>query len=279
MAPPDPCPSDNCTTEIPWLGRTNSGRPIGRTTVHLSAEETEPRRSPGGRGGPPDVQPLRGRLVASGQAPPRCARSACRRSGSADDTIVVFTSDHGDMMGSQGVEPNVKVFPWDESVRVPLLVRYPARFGRVGRTEPAVFVHLRPRHRRAVAALRQPRRPVPAAQRVREPRVRRGPAAARRGARPVAGAAGGRVPARGGLSAARRPAALLRGEHPGRAQQRPARPVVLDDGGRREPVTGECRRPRAGCRRTWSGDGSGSELRSRWSPPSCSDCRGLSRRR
>jgi arylsulfatase A-like enzyme len=42
-------------------------------------------------------------------------------------------------MGSQGVEPNVKVFPWDESVRVPLLVRYPARFGRTGRKERAVF--------------------------------------------------------------------------------------------------------------------------------------------
>ncbi|QYN39362.1 sulfatase [Pseudonocardia sp. DSM 110487] len=64
---------------------------------------------------------------------------AVERSGSADDTIVVFTSDHGDMMGSQGVEPNVKVFPWEESVRIPLLVRHPARFGRAGRKERAVF--------------------------------------------------------------------------------------------------------------------------------------------
>jgi arylsulfatase A-like enzyme len=41
----------------------------------------------------------------------------------ADDTIVVFTSDHGDMMLSQGL--TTKLYPWDESIRVPFLVRYP----------------------------------------------------------------------------------------------------------------------------------------------------------
>lgn len=45
----------------------------------------------------------------------------------ADDTIVVFTSDHGDMMQSQGL--TTKLHPWDESIRVPLLVRYPRKFG------------------------------------------------------------------------------------------------------------------------------------------------------
>lgn len=43
--------------------------------------------------------------------------------GIADDTVVVFTSDHGEMLGSHG--QMYKVQPWDESVRVPLLVRYP----------------------------------------------------------------------------------------------------------------------------------------------------------
>ncbi len=43
----------------------------------------------------------------------------------ADDTIVVFTSDHGDMMLSQGL--TTKLYPWDESIRVPFLVRYPRR--------------------------------------------------------------------------------------------------------------------------------------------------------
>jgi len=44
--------------------------------------------------------------------------------GLRDDTIVVFTSDHGDMLGSHGQIRKQK--PWDESIRVPLLVRAPA---------------------------------------------------------------------------------------------------------------------------------------------------------
>lgn len=43
--------------------------------------------------------------------------------GLAEDTIVVFTSDHGDMLGAQGVYR--KQWPWDESAVVPLLVRWP----------------------------------------------------------------------------------------------------------------------------------------------------------
>ncbi len=45
----------------------------------------------------------------------------------ADDTIVVFTSDHGDMMLSQGL--TTKLYPWDESIRVPFLLRYPRKLG------------------------------------------------------------------------------------------------------------------------------------------------------
>ncbi len=56
------------------------------------------------------------------------------QSGLAEDTIVVFTSDHGDMMLSQGL--TTKLHPWDESIRVPFLVRYPRKFGRTGRTVP-----------------------------------------------------------------------------------------------------------------------------------------------
>jgi arylsulfatase A-like enzyme len=44
-----------------------------------------------------------------------------------DDTIVVFTSDHGDMMLSQAL--TTKQYPWDESIRVPFLLRYPRKFG------------------------------------------------------------------------------------------------------------------------------------------------------
>lgn len=54
--------------------------------------------------------------------------------GLADDTIVVFTSDHGDMHRSQG--ELAKQQPWDESILVPFLLRYPAGLGRSPRTIP-----------------------------------------------------------------------------------------------------------------------------------------------
>ena len=43
--------------------------------------------------------------------------------GLAQDTIFVFTSDHGDMLGSQGSVRKQK--PWEESIRVPFLLRCP----------------------------------------------------------------------------------------------------------------------------------------------------------
>ena len=49
----------------------------------------------------------------------------------AEDTILVFTSDHGDMLLSQGL--TTKLYPWEESVRIPFLVRYPRQLGRGGR--------------------------------------------------------------------------------------------------------------------------------------------------
>jgi arylsulfatase A-like enzyme len=43
--------------------------------------------------------------------------------GLASNTIVCFTSDHGDMIGCQGIRG--KHVPWDESIRVPFLFRLP----------------------------------------------------------------------------------------------------------------------------------------------------------
>ncbi len=51
--------------------------------------------------------------------------------GLADNTIVVFTSDHGDMLGSHGQIRKQR--PWDESIRVPFLVRWPKGLGKAGR--------------------------------------------------------------------------------------------------------------------------------------------------
>ena len=54
------------------------------------------------------------------------------RHGLADNTIVVFTSDHGDLLGSQGLWN--KQWPHDESIRVPFLLRWPAALGHHART-------------------------------------------------------------------------------------------------------------------------------------------------
>ena len=45
--------------------------------------------------------------------------------GLAETTVVVFTSDHGEMMGAHDVAPLQKQWPFDEAAHVPLLLRYP----------------------------------------------------------------------------------------------------------------------------------------------------------
>jgi len=47
------------------------------------------------------------------------------RQGLSQNTLVIFTSDHGDMHGSQGVFK--KGWPWDESIRVPMIMRLPSQ--------------------------------------------------------------------------------------------------------------------------------------------------------
>ena len=57
--------------------------------------------------------------------------------GIADDTLFIFTSDHGDMLGSHG--QNRKQRPWEESIRVPFLLRWPGKFGRSARELDALI--------------------------------------------------------------------------------------------------------------------------------------------
>lgn len=51
------------------------------------------------------------------------------KTGIAENTIFIFTSDHGDMHGSHGKRSCRKQLPWDESVCVPFLCRWPAIHG------------------------------------------------------------------------------------------------------------------------------------------------------
>ena len=53
----------------------------------------------------------------------RDKEQATRRDGTGRDTLVVFTSVHGDMHGAHGLFR--KGWPYEESVRVPLLIRVP----------------------------------------------------------------------------------------------------------------------------------------------------------
>ena len=69
--------------------------------------------------------------------------AALEQTGQADDTVVVFTSDHGDMLGERRMVQKRCFYEW--SVRVPLLLRFPD--GReAGRRmgEPASLIDLAP---------------------------------------------------------------------------------------------------------------------------------------
>jgi arylsulfatase A-like enzyme len=52
-----------------------------------------------------------------------------RETGIERDTIFVFTSDHGDMLGSHGEQRKQR--PYDEAIRVPFVLRWPALGSRV----------------------------------------------------------------------------------------------------------------------------------------------------
>lgn len=53
--------------------------------------------------------------------------AALAKSGEADNTIVIFTADHGDMMGSQGMTGKTVMYP--EAFMVPFIIKYPDRLG------------------------------------------------------------------------------------------------------------------------------------------------------
>ena len=52
--------------------------------------------------------------------------TSLEEAGIAENTIFVFTSDHGEMLGSHGQPSRQKQRPWDESICVPFLIRYPS---------------------------------------------------------------------------------------------------------------------------------------------------------
>ncbi len=57
--------------------------------------------------------------------------------GHEDDTLVIFTADHGDMQGGHGMYDKTSYSLYEETTRVPLLLRYPRRIpaGKTMRTQ------------------------------------------------------------------------------------------------------------------------------------------------
>ena len=62
---------------------------------------------------------------------------AVKDMGIDDNTIIVFTADHGDLLGSHGAWN--KQQPYAESIRVPFLIYFPSAFGKQGTTSPALL--------------------------------------------------------------------------------------------------------------------------------------------
>jgi len=64
-------------------------------------------------------------------------RFTLKEQGLDENTIIVFTADHGDLMGSHGAWN--KQQPYDESIRVPFLIHYPKAFGPTGKKSKALI--------------------------------------------------------------------------------------------------------------------------------------------
>ena len=68
--------------------------------------------------------------------------STLKRAGLADDTIVIFASDHGDMMGERGLYYKKTFFEW--AVRVPLIVWAPTRYKPLRINTPVSLLDIMP---------------------------------------------------------------------------------------------------------------------------------------
>ena len=62
-----------------------------------------------------------------------------KETGADENTIILFTSDHGDMLGNHGLRRKRK--PYDESARVPGILRWPARVPK-GQVVDTLFSHI-----------------------------------------------------------------------------------------------------------------------------------------
>ncbi len=95
-------------------------------------------RAGAGVPGPDDIAEYYGMITAIDDQVGRLM-AALDQLGLAGNTIVLFSSDHGDMLGSQG--KRLKRKPWEESIHVPAILRYPTGV-RQARRERGFFTHV-----------------------------------------------------------------------------------------------------------------------------------------
>ena len=62
---------------------------------------------------------------------------AVKEAGIEENTIFIFTSDHGAMVNSHGFVHKQR--PYEESINVPFLIKYPAVFGWEGKSSDMLF--------------------------------------------------------------------------------------------------------------------------------------------
>jgi len=123
---------DSCPEDQPFFGVLSWGPPHNpyhtapdEYRVRYAADQLTP------RGNVPESHAANAREVLAGYYAHCTAlddafgklMQALEERGLDENTIVVFTSDHGDMLRSHGLGEKQK--PWDESLRVPMLLRGP----------------------------------------------------------------------------------------------------------------------------------------------------------
>ena len=124
-----------------------SGKPVLRRDVEpvdwadVEGVAPEPPESRRGRGRDRDsvVRDQLRTLAAVDEGVGQLLR-ALRRRGQLDNTVFIFTSDNGYLLGEHGQFDN-KRFAYEESIRVPFIIRYP-RLAAAGKTVDALTLNL-----------------------------------------------------------------------------------------------------------------------------------------
>lgn len=113
--------------------------------LHLEGSVPEPAESRRGRPETPDaVVRDQARCMASVDDGMGMILDTLKKTGQLDNTVVMFTSDNGFLMGEHG-QFDQKRWAWDDSIRLPFLIRYP-KLIRAGttRTQMSLNIDLAP---------------------------------------------------------------------------------------------------------------------------------------